>query len=83
MPNLIVVDGGKAQVAAAEAVLRGNEVHIPVVSVVKTEKHAPREILGAKEHTQPHEKDIIAANAEAHRFAIARHRRKRSQAMFQ
>ena len=82
MPNLIVVDGGKAQVAAAEAVLRGNEVRIPVVSVVKTEKHAPREILGSKEHTQPHEKDIIAANAEAHRFAIARHRRKRSQAMF-
>ena len=82
MPNLIVVDGGKAQIAAAEAVLRGNEVRIPVVSVVKTEKHAPREILGSKEHTQPHEKDIITANAEAHRFAIARHRRKRSQAMF-
>ena len=82
MPNLIVVDGGKAHITAAEAVLRGNEVAIPVVSVVKTEKHTPRELLGAKEYTQPHEKNIIATNAEAHRFAIARHRRKRSQEMF-
>ena len=83
MPNLIVVDGGKAHITAAEAVLRGNEVTIPVVSVVKTEKHTPREILGLKEYTKTYEKDIIAANAEAHRFAIARHRKKRSKAMFQ
>ena len=83
MPNLIVVDGGKAHITAAEAVLKGNEVSIPVVSVVKTEKHTPREILGSKEQTQPYEKSIIAANAEAHRFAIARHRKKRSKTMFQ
>jgi len=83
MPNLIVVDGGKAQRNATEAVLRGNEVTIPVVSVVKTEKHTPRELLGSKEHTQPYEKNIIAANAEAHRFAIARHRKRRSKEMFQ
>ena len=83
MPNLIVVDGGKTQIAATEAVLRGNEVGIPVVSVVKTEKHTPREILGSEEYTKTHEKEIITANAEAHRFAVARHRRKRSKAMFE
>lgn len=82
MPNLIVVDGGKAHITAAEAILKGNEVSIPVVSVVKTEKHTPREVLGQKEYTQTHEKEIIAANTEAHRFTVARHKRKRSRAMF-
>ncbi len=82
MPNLIVVDGGKTHITAAEAVLKGNEIQIPVVSVVKTEKHTPREVLGPTEYTQAHEKEIITANAEAHRFATARHKRKRSKAMF-
>ena len=82
MPNLIVVDGGSPHITAAEAVLKGNEVKIPVVSVVKTEKHTPREVLGQKEYTQPHEKEIITANAEAHRFAIKQHKRKRSKEIF-
>ena len=82
MPNLIVVDGGKAHISAAEAILKGNEVSIPVVSVVKTEKHTPREVLGQKEYTHAHEKEIIMANAEAHRFATKQHKRKRSKAMF-
>lgn len=82
MPNLIVVDGGKAHINATEAVLKGNEVKIPVTSVVKTEKHTPREVLGPKEYTQAYEKQIITANAEAHRFATTRHKRKRSKAMF-
>ena len=82
MPNLIVVDGGTAHINAAEAVLKGNEVKIPVVSVVKTEKHTPREVLGQKKYTQQHEKEIITANAEAHRFAIKQHKKKRSREMF-
>ena len=82
MPNLIVVDGGKAHIAAAEAVLRGNEVQTPIVSVVKTEKHTPREVIGPAKYIRVHEKEIIAANTEAHRFATAQHKRKRSKAMF-
>ena len=34
-PNVIVVDGGKAQIAAAEKVLQNSGTAIPVVSVVK------------------------------------------------
>ena len=81
-PGLIVIDGGKAQIAVAEKVLRDSGIIIPVVSVVKTEKHTPREILGVSEYTHTHEKDIIAANAEAHRFAVSRHRHKRSKEFF-
>ena len=81
-PNLIVVDGGKAQIAAAEKVLQDFGLSVPIVSVVKTEKHTPREILGSSECVRTHEKDIIAANAEAHRFAVSRHRRRRSKDLF-
>ena len=81
-PNLVVVDGGKAQIAAAENVLQHLGFSIPIVSVVKTEKHVPREILGLSEYIHAHERDIITANAEAHRFAVSRHRRKRSREMF-
>ena len=76
-PKLIVIDGGKAQKNRAERVLKEAGVGIPVVSVVKDEKHKPREILGDKELITEHESAILLANSEAHRFSIARHRRKR------
>ena len=81
-PNLVVIDGGKAQISAAEKVLQDAEISIPVVSVVKTEKHTPREILGSSEYTHVYEKDIVAVNAEAHRFAVSSHRRRRSKELF-
>lgn len=81
-PSLVVIDGGKLQIAAAERVLQNVGVTVPVVSVVKTEKHTPRDILGASEYAYTYEKDIIAVNAEAHRFAISRHRRRRSKELF-
>ena len=81
-PNLIVIDGGKAQLAAAQNVLGEHAMHIPVVSVVKTERHTPREILGAREYAHALEREIVLANAEAHRFALSKHRHKRSQELF-
>ncbi len=80
-PNLAVVDGGKAQLSAAERILEKYGLAVPVVSVVKNEKHAPRDILGSAGHVSVRERDIIRANAEAHRFAIGRHRRKRTRSM--
>lgn len=73
-PNLIVVDGGKAQKNAAEKVLKTYGYEIPVVSVVKNEKHKPKDILGEKKYKVKYEKDILLANHEAHRFAISYHR---------
>ncbi len=77
-PNLIVVDGGIAQKRAIEKVLRETGNVIPVVSVVKDERHKPKEILGDKMYLK-YEKEILLSNAEAHRFAIGFHKEKRDK----
>ena len=79
-PKAIVVDGGRAQKKAAEAVLKETGVSIPVAAVVKDERHRPREVIGARS-AGISEADAVLANAEAHRFSLARHRRARSRSM--
>ncbi len=73
LPNLVVVDGGVAQKNAMEKVLTAHKLSIPVVSVVKDERHKAREILGIRPFMQ-YEKDILLSNIEAHRFAISFHK---------
>ena len=73
-PRLIVVDGGAAQLNAAQKILKTYGIGIPIVSVVKDERHRPRNILGERVSREGREKDILLANAEAHRFAIRYHR---------
>ena len=77
-PNLIVVDGSVAQKRAIETLFNQLGVQIPVVAVVKNERHKPKAILGNKEITEKHEKEIILANAESHRFAVSYHQKRRS-----
>ncbi|MBI4088546.1 GIY-YIG nuclease family protein [Candidatus Kaiserbacteria bacterium] len=77
-PNVIVVDGGRTQRRAAESVLAEAGVEIPVVAVVKDERHRPREVLGARA-AGISEADAVLANAEAHRFSLSRHRRARDR----
>jgi len=48
LPNLIVTDGGNQQKNAAEEILKQKGFSIPVASVVKDERHKPREILFAQ-----------------------------------
>ncbi len=80
LPLLIVVDGALPQIRVAQVVLKENGLSIPVVSVRKDEKHRPRDILNLKVGVSKEmrkkisEKDILLANFEAHRFAIAYHR---------
>ena len=80
LPRLIVVDGGTVQMNVAKAVLAELGMAIPVVGVVKDAKHRPRELRGLRQLTadpgQTLAKDILLANAEAHRFAIGFHRKK-------
>lgn len=73
-PRLMVIDGGLAQKNAAEAVLKELGISIPVVSVVKDDRHRPREVLGDRRYAIPFEKEIILANAESHRFALKHHK---------
>ena len=77
-PDLIVVDGGVAQKNAVEKILRKNGQNIPVVSVVKDERHKPREILGDKKWLK-YEREILLSNNEAHRFAIGFHKQLREK----
>jgi excinuclease ABC subunit C len=75
-PKLIVVDGHTAQMNAAKRVLDRYGIKIPVVGVVKDEKHRPRSIAGDRDAIKDRERDILLANAEAHRFAITFNRKK-------
>lgn len=78
-PQIIVVDGSTAQKNVAEHTLKKNDLVIPVVAVVKDEKHNPKKILGPQKLLSLHQNEILLANAEAHRFAVAFHRKKSNQ----
>jgi excinuclease ABC subunit C len=73
-PDLIVIDGGIGHKQTAESILAHLGLLIPVVSVVKDERHKPKDILGATVHVDNHKKEILLANAESHRFAIGYHK---------
>ncbi len=78
MPDLLVVDGSTAQKNVAEKVLKEYKLVIPVVGVVKDEHHKPLRIIGPQSLAKKHASQILLANAEAHRFAITFHRKRRS-----
>src|SRR3989344_5487725 len=77
MPNLIVVDGGIAQLNAVNEILKKKGLKIPAVSVVKDDKHKAKGVLGDKELAIKYKKEILLSNAEAHRFAIGYHKKLR------
>jgi excinuclease ABC subunit C len=79
LPNLIVVDGGTAQKNTAENVLEKYGIKIPVLGVVKDERHRPKEIIGDQTLARKYEKEILLGNSEAHRFAITYHKKLRGK----
>lgn len=76
-PDLIVIDGGDAQRNLALKVLAERDQDISVVSVVKDERHKPKGLIGPDSIVERNKKAILLANSEAHRFAIAYHRKLR------
>jgi excinuclease ABC subunit C len=78
-PNLIVVDGGFPQINVVKKILAKISLYIPVVSVLKDERHKPKNILGDKNSARKYEGEILLANSEAHRFAIAYHKKMRNK----
>ncbi|TXH07967.1 MAG: hypothetical protein E6Q06_01150 [Candidatus Moraniibacteriota bacterium] len=83
LPELIVVDGALLQSDVATRILRKKGLTIPVVGVVKNARHQPDRIIGPRGLVKRFEKDILLANAEAHRFAIGFHRKKRRDQFLQ
>lgn len=79
LPNLIVVDGGVAQINAAKEVLKDSGFNIDVAAVVKDERHKAKDVISSRGDLENHGKSILLANAEAHRFAIGYHRKLRSK----
>jgi len=84
-PNLIVVDGGIAQINVAKNILKKMNIEIPIVSVVKNEQHKPKAIMGLpaqagdEKFSLKHKTEILFANSEAHRFTIAYHKNLRQR----
>ncbi len=78
-PDLIVVDGGQTQLRAAKEILSQLGINLSLVSVVKNEKHHPREILGDQNTIKNYHREILATNADVHRFVLTFHRKKMRQ----
>jgi excinuclease ABC subunit C len=76
LPNLVVVDGSIAQMNVANNVLNRYQFKIPVVGVVKDDKHKAKAIQGDEKIITCHKGKILLANSEAHRFAVKFYRSK-------
>jgi len=85
LPNVVVIDGGKGQLAAGLAVLRGfRERGVAVVSLAKRieELFIPgRAAPLVLDHSTPELQLLQRVRDEAHRFAITHHRTRRDKAM--
>ncbi len=82
LPQVIAVDGSTAQKNIALIVLKKFNLAIPVVAVVKDDRHRPVRVLGPASILKKHHDAILLANAEAHRFSIGFHRQRRNRSLF-
>jgi excinuclease ABC subunit C len=80
-PDLILIDGGKGQLSSAKSVLETLHLNIPVIGLIKNEKHVGHKILWAgssislETMTDPARNLILRIDSEAHRFAIQYYRK--------
>ena len=84
MPDLIVVDGGRGQLQAALTALDRLGVEAAVIGLAKREEEiwlADRPELVHLSRKDPALKLVQRLRDEAHRFAIKRHRGRRSKRM--
>ncbi|WP_251854308.1 excinuclease ABC subunit UvrC [Enterococcus italicus] len=89
-PDLIVIDGGKAQVGAAQEVLHDQlGIDIPVAGLVKNNKHKTSELIFGEFldpiHLERNSVEFFLLQRiqdEVHRFAITFHRQLRSKNSF-
>ncbi len=76
-PDLIVVDGDQRQFDIATNILKSRRIDIPVVAVTKNDKHKADSFIGNPDLVSRHKPDIIAINAEVHRYSLSYHRQRR------
>jgi excinuclease ABC subunit C len=85
LPNVVVIDGGKGQLAAGVGPLRGfRERGVAVISLAKRIEEIFIPGRGAPlvlDHSTPELQLLQRVRDEAHRFAITHHRNRRDRAM--
>ena len=86
LPDLLFVDGGKNQVSAVEKVLNAMKVDIPVLGMVKDERHRSRGLVYKGEEIVLKKNPLLykyigTIQEETHRFAIEYHRGLRDKKM--
>ncbi len=75
LADLVVIDGGKAQLNTAIAVFNKSKVEdvkLRIVAVTKDERHRAARVVGNIQGVD--KKFAFAVDAEAHRFAVSRYR---------
>ncbi|MGN1345118.1 MAG: excinuclease ABC subunit UvrC [Traorella sp.] len=85
--DLLVVDGGYQQIEAAKEIIDALGIDIPIVGLVKDEKHRTNRLMNANLETIEIKKDsalfffLTNLQDEVHRYAINYHRKLRSKAL--
>lgn len=87
LPDLILLDGGKGQVAAVKAVMESKNIDVPLFGMVKDDKHRTRAVTGDGGEIAISTKRalftfISKIQDEVHRFAIGYHHSRRSKNTF-
>jgi excinuclease ABC subunit C len=78
LPDLILVDGGKAQVNTIKKVIQNFHLKIPVIGIAKGPKRKNNQPIG-KIPSFTSLQELIQVRNEAHRFAINYHRKLRNK----
>lgn len=87
LPDLILLDGGKGQVAAVQPVLYSHGVDVPLFGMVKDSSHRTRAITGSGGEISISSRRSVFTflskmQDEVHRFAIGYHHSRRKKAVF-
>lgn len=87
LPDLILLDGGKGQVAAVKQVLERMNINVPLFGMVKDDKHRTRAVTGDGGEFAISSKRALFTflskmQDEVHRFAIGYHHARRSKNTF-
>jgi excinuclease ABC subunit C len=78
LPDLILIDGGKGQVSAVKKMVAQSGRRIPVIGLAKGPERKRNDVVGSiPEFTNL--KTLIRVRDEAHRFAIAYHKKIRAK----
>lgn len=87
LPDLILLDGGKGQVAAVREVFEKMNISVPLFGMVKDDKHRTRAVTGDGGEIAINSKRALFTflskmQDEVHRFAIGYHHTRRKNATF-